>query len=83
MSDTTLLETATYRLVTGIGEWDSPCKGFPVYKLINLVTGLVEGESVSYPDSIAFLLTRTEALETMLEAHASFGQVEIPDGAYH
>lgn len=77
-------ETDTYRLQIGEGKWESPCRGFPVYQLINKITGLIEGESISLPDSIAFLLQRTLLLEEAVESFEAFGWApEGPSDAYH
>ena len=63
----TKYESKHFYLIIEQGKFDGPCKGLPVYKLINKENGLVEGESLSIVDSLQALIQRTVALEEVLE----------------
>lgn len=73
-------ETEHYYLCIAPGDWDSACKGYPVYKLVNKITHLVEGEAVSLPDALKFMVNRTVELNEVLEyLAAEAATVEAPD----
>lgn len=74
--------THHYVLVTGVGEWDSPCKGFPVYKLVNRHSGQVEGEGISLPQAIFSLIGATASLDEANEIYYAEPEV-ASEGEIH
>jgi hypothetical protein len=75
----TEFETEHYELIVEEGFWKSPCKGFPVYKLVNKHNGQVEGEGIALPPSIFALLAATAQYEEAIEAFKAELPPESPD----
>ena len=62
-------ETKHYELVIETGFWESPCKGYPVYKLVNKHNNQVEGEGIGLPSSILALINVTASYEEAKEIY--------------
>lgn len=70
-------QTLDYKLVISTSNFDTGCKGEPCYKLINRRNGVVEGESLSLPDSIGSMILRQKYLDEADEAYSQ-GSVVPP-----
>ena len=67
----TQYETEHYRLIRETALWDSPCKGYVVYKLVNIHNGQIEGEGISLGNAIFSLLQATEQLNEALAIYSA------------
>lgn len=70
-------ESEFYTLVVDTGEYDGPCKGHQIYRLINKENGVAEGESISLLEGIQVLMQRTVALRETIEYYS--GPFQMPD----